>query len=139
MFFIFKIFPDWIWWLLLLAGITGFLLSYFAPLKPYQLILKISALVTIAIGIFILGMLYCDRTWQAAARELELKVAEAEAKSQQVNEVIRDRIVTRTQVVKLRGDDVVRYIDREVTKTDAGCVISPEFVQAHNRSAEPPK
>lgn len=84
-------------------------------------------------------MLYCDRTWQAAARELELKVAEAEAKSQQVNEVIRDRIVTRTQVVKLRGDDVVRYIDREVTKTDAGCVISPEFVQAHNRSAEPPK
>ena len=139
MFWIFKIFPDWIWWLLFLAGITGFLLSYFGPLKPYQLILKISGLATIAVGIFILGMLHADHAWQAASRELELKVAAAEAQSQQVNEVIRDRIVTRTQVVKVRGEDIVKYIDREVVKTDSACVISPEFVQAHNRAAEPPK
>jgi hypothetical protein len=139
MFWFFKIFPDWIWWFLLLAGISAFLLSYFGPLKPYQMLLKIFGLVVVAITIFILGMLHADNTWKAAARELESKVAEAEAKSQQVNEVIKERLVTRTQVVRVRGDDIVKYIDREVVKTDSGCVVSPEFVSAHNRATEPPK
>lgn len=139
MFWIFKIFPDWLWWLLLLAGIIGFLLSYLSLLKPYQVLLKNCGLAVVAAAIFILGMLYVDNTWKAAAQELERKVAELETKSQQVNEVIKEKIVTRTQVVKLRGDEIVKYIDREVAKTDVGCVISPEFIQAHNRAAEPPK
>lgn len=139
MFWIFKIFADWWWWLLLLSGISAFLLSYLALLKPYQLPLKISGLVVVAATLFVLGMLHADRTWQAAARELELKVAAAEAKSEQVNEVIKEKVVTRTQVVKQRGEEVVRYITREVAKTDSGCVISPEFVSAHNRAAEPPQ
>lgn len=139
MFWIFKIFADWLWWLLLLSGISAFLASYLALLKPYQLPLKISGLVVVAGTIFVLGMLHADKTWQAAARELELKVAAAEAKSQQVNEVIKEKLVTRTQVVRVRGEDTIKYIDREVTKTDVGCVISPEFVNAHNRAAEPPK
>ena len=139
MFWIFKIFPDWTWWLLLFAGTISFCLSYLTLLKPYQLLLKISGLVVVACAIFVLGMLHADRTWQAAARDLEAKVAAAEAQSQQVNEVIKERLVTRTQVVKVRGEDIVRYIDREVAKTDIACVISPEFVNAHNRAAEPPK
>lgn len=139
MFWIFKIFPDWTWWLLLFAGTIGFCLSYFALLKPYQLLLKISGLVVVACALFILGMLHADHTWQAAARELEAKVAAAEAKSEQVNEVIKEKLVTRTQIIKQRGADVIQYIDREVTKADTGCVISPEFVQAHNSAAEPPK
>lgn len=139
MFWIFKIFADWTWWLLLLSGTIGFCLSYLALLKPYQLLLKISGLVVVACALFILGMLHADHTWQAAARELEAKVAAAEARSQQVNEVVKEKLVTRTQIIKQRGADVIQYIDREVTKADAGCVISPEFVEAHNSAAEPLK
>lgn len=139
MFWIFKIFADWVWWLLLFAGIIGFLLSYFAPLKPYHLLLKIVGLVTVAVALFILGMLHADRTWQQAARELEAKVVAAEAKSQQVNEVVKEKLVTRTQVVRVRGEETVKYIDREVVKINSNCVVSPEFVQAHNTSTEPAK
>lgn len=139
MFFIFKIFPDWLWWLLLLAGISAFLLSYLSLLKPYQIILKNAGLVVVAAAIFILGMLYADNTWKAAAEELQRKVAELEVQSQQVNEVIKEKVLTKTQIVKVRGDDIVKYIDREVVKTDVGCNISSEFVQVHNRAAEQPK
>lgn len=139
MFWIFKIFPDWIWWLLFLAGISAFVLSYLSLLKPYQVILKNAGLVVVVATIFIFGMLYADNTWKAAARELEAKIAVLETQSQQVNEVIKEKIVTKTQIVKVRGADTIKYIDREVTKTDSGCVISPEFVGAHNRAAEPPK
>jgi uncharacterized membrane protein len=137
MFWIFKILPDWIWWLLLLSGILGVLLSYFAPLKPYQLSIKIFGLVVVATTLFVFGMLYADNTWKLAAQELESKVVAAEAKSQQVNEIVKEKIVSRTQVVKIRGAETVKYIDREVVKTDSACIISPEFVQAHNTSTEP--
>ena len=139
MFFIFKIMPDWIWWLIPVLGLSGFLLSYFPPLKPYDLILKTVGCTTIAIGIFILGMLYCNNAWNQAAKELQDKVAEIQIQSQANNEAIKEKVIVRTQTIKTRGDDVVKYVDREVVKFDSTCIIPKEFITAHNRAAEVPK
>lgn len=139
MFWIFKIIPDWSWWLLIIAGITGFLASYFPLLKPYKLLLKILSSTVILATIFVLGMLHSERAWQQAAAALEEKVAVAEAKSQQVNTVVEEKLVTRTKVVRERGEQVVKYIEREVSKHDSECVIPPEFIRAHNMAAEAPK
>ena len=139
MFWIFKIFPDWIWWLALVAGICGFCLSYLPLAKPYKFVIKNISLVVVALTIFVCGMLYADNTWKAAAAKLEARVAELQAQAQAVNTTIQERVVTKIQVVKVRSEDTTRYIDREVTKHDNGCVIPPEFVNAHNRAAEQPK
>lgn len=139
MFLIFKIFPHWIWLALAAAGVICFLTSYLPPLRTYEVILKISGGVVVAVAIFMQGMLYSDRTWQAAARELEAQVAALSAQSEAVNTVIRDRVVTKLEIVKVRGEEVVRYVDREVAKHDGACVIPPEFTQAHNTAAEVPK
>lgn len=139
MFFIFKIFPIWLWWLLTIGGILTFLCSYLPQVKPYQFILKILGLLVVTVGIFINGMLYADSTWKAAAAELEAKVAVAEAESKATNETIKEKIVLKTQIVKVRGTDNIQYIDREVIKYDNTCIIPKEFVDAHNRAAEPPK
>jgi uncharacterized membrane protein len=138
MFWILEIFPDWIWWVLLTAGLFSYFLSHLVPLKTYQLPIKIAGGTTVAAVIFILGLLYANGVWQQAAQELQAKVAIAEAKSQVVNEVIKERVVTKTQVVKQRGEATVEYITREVVKHNAGCVIPPEFINAHNRAAETP-
>jgi uncharacterized membrane protein len=138
MFWILEIFPDWIWWVLLTAGLFSYFLSHLVPLKTYQLPIKIAGGTTVAVVIFILGLLYANGVWQQAAQELQAKVAIAEAKSQVVNEVIKERVVTKTQVVKQRGEATVEYITREVVKHNAGCVIPPEFINAHNRAAETP-
>lgn len=139
MFWLLEIFPHWFWWLLLLAGFSGFFLSRLVPLTAYQLPVKISGGVVVLVVIFVLGVLYCNSVWQQAARELQQKVEVAEAKSQQVNETIKERVVVKTQVVKQRGEATTEYITREVVKHDAGCVIPLEFVVAHNRAAEAPK
>lgn len=89
--------------------------------------------------IFTLGLLYANGVWQQAARDLQHKVEVAEAKSQQVNEVIKERVITKTQVVKQRGENTTEYITREVVKHDNSCVIPPEFVSAHNMAAKAPK
>lgn len=139
MFFIFKIVPDWFWWLLLLAGLSGYFLSHLKLLKPYEYILKIASPVLVAATIFILGMLYCDNAWKAAAAELQAKVDLAEAQSKVVNTEVQEKVIYKTQVVRQRGADNIQYITREVVKHDANCTIPPEFVNAHNRAAEAPK
>ena len=44
--------------------------------------------------------------------------------------------VTKTQVVRERGNDIVRYVDREVVKYDSKCEVPKEAVSAVNQAAE---
>jgi uncharacterized membrane protein len=138
MFLILEIFPSWFWWLLLIAGFFSYFLSHLIPLKTYQLPIKIISGMVVAIIIFIMGLLYADGKWKQAANDLQAQVQVAEAKSQVVNTVIKERLVNKTQVIKQRGENTVEYITREVVKYDNSCVIPPEFVQAHNTAAEKP-
>lgn len=86
-----------------------------------------------------MGMLHSDRAWKSAAAELQAKIVELSHQSEITNTVIKEKVVTKQQVVKVRGQDIVKYIDREVVKGDVSCTVTPEFVQAHNRAAEAPK
>ncbi len=139
MFLIFKILPDWLWWILLASGLIGILLSYLPQVKTYELLLKSFGTIVVAATIFILGMLYCDNAWKSAATELQAKVTLLAEQSKNANDVIKEKTVTKLQIVKVRGQDIVQYVDREVTKGDTACQISPSFVQAHNQAAEVPK
>jgi uncharacterized membrane protein len=139
MFWILEIFPHWLWWLLLIAGVSGYFLASFVPLKSYNLLLKIISGVVVSVVIFIMGLLYANGVWQQAAKDLQQQVAAAEAKSQQVNTVVQERVVTKTQVVRQRGASTIEYVTREIVKHDPNCAIPVEFVTAHNRAAEAPK
>lgn len=139
MFFIFKFIPDLFWLVLLIAGLSGYFLSHLIPVKTYQLPTKIVSGVVVLSTIFIFGMLYSNNAWQQAAKELQDKVAAMEQESAQVTETIKEKVVVKTKIIQQRGQDIVQYVDREVVKTDSGCVVSPEFVKAHNSAAEPPR
>lgn len=120
---------------MLLAGLSSYFLAQLPQLKLYKLPIKIVGLLLVAISIFIFGLQHADSRWQQAAQELQAKVHVAEAESKTANAQIETKVVTRTQVVKQKGETVVRYIDRETVKIDERCVIPPEFVSAHNQAA----
>jgi 4-hydroxyphenylpyruvate dioxygenase-like putative hemolysin len=86
-----------------------------------------------------IGAISNNDAWLARVKDLEVKVAEAEAKSASANTDIVEKTVVKTQVVKERGQDIIKYVDREVVKFDANCVLPKEFVTTHNRAAEAPK
>ena len=77
--------------------------------------------------------------------EVEARVAAAEAKSEEENVKIVTKVVTKIQVVRTRGEDIVKYVDREIIKYDTKfapggqCEIPQEFIRAHNSAAEAPK
>jgi hypothetical protein len=66
---------------------------------------------------------------------MESKVAEAEVQSVKENIKLVEKVVTKTQVVKQRGEDIIKYVDKEIVKYDNTCVIPKEFIEAHNRAA----
>lgn len=131
--------PDVVFHLILIAGVlallAGFVLKFIPFVKQYQLPLQVIGILLTVLGVWYEGGIAKDAEWKARVAELETKVAQAEAKSAQVNTKVVTKIITKTQVIKEKGDTVVQYIDREVAKYDAQCKIPQAAIKAHDASA----
>ena len=131
--------PNWIFYLLLLTGVAAFLVTHFVKVLPNAQLIKLASVAAVIVSVYMIGAISNNDAWLAKIKDLEVKVAQAEAKSAAANTDIVEKTVVKTQVVKQRGQDIVRYVDREVVKYDTTCVIPKEFVLIHNKAAEAPK
>ena len=144
--------PNWIFYAVLLAGVFGLVASYlirflsFIPfLYVYKTPIQLGSIAAIVIGTFMAGAIYDNDVWEARVKEMEEKVAAAEIQSKEENIKIGEKVVNKVQIVKTRGQDIVKYVDREVVKYDTKfapggqCEIPKEFIKAINDAAEPPK
>ncbi len=73
--------------------------------------------------------------WELRVKEMEAKVAAAQAESQKTNVQIVEKIVTEKEYIKVKGAKVVEYIDREVKVFDTNCTIPEVAIKAHDMSA----
>jgi hypothetical protein len=137
-----KFLPDWIFYGLLFVGLIGLFITYFLKLLPipalylYKTPIQVASIAAIVIGTFMSGAIFNEHAWLEKVRELEAQLKEKEIESVKENVKIDTKVITKTQVIKERGQDIVKYIDREVVKYDNTCVIPKEFIEAHNRAAE---
>ena len=131
--------PNWIFYLLLLTGVVALLVTHFVKVLPNAQLIKLASVVTVIVSVYMIGAISNNDAWLAKIKDLEVKVAAAKAKSAAANTDIVEKTVVKTQVIKQRGEDIVRYVDREVVKYDTTCVIPKEFVVIHNKAAEAPK
>ena len=131
--------PDFVFHLILIAGVLAILAGWALRMVPvvarYSLPIQVAGVLLTVLGVWYEGGIAKDAEWKARVAELETQVAQAEAKSAQVNTKIVTKVVTKTQVIRQKGDDVVRYIDREITKYDAECKIPQVAIRAHDASA----
>lgn len=131
--------PGWIFSALFLAGLGTFLATKFLKVLPNRVPIQWGAAVLMLASTYLIGADADNAAWELRVKDLQAKVAVAEEQSKTVNTEIKEKLVYKTQIIKQRGADNIQYIDREVTKYDNTCVIPKEFVDAHNRAAEPPK
>jgi uncharacterized membrane protein len=144
--------PNWIFYAVLIAGVVGLVVSYFVRflsfipfIYVYKTPIQIISILAIAIGTFMSGAIYDNNAWQARVKEMQDKVAAAEVQSKEENIKIVEKVVTKTQVIKTRGEDIIKYVDREIVKYDTKfapggeCEIPKEFIKAINDAAEAPK
>ena len=145
--------PDalilWICNIVLLAGLllttAAFFIKRIPIINQYRIPAQVLGIALLVAGVYWRGGYEIEMTWRERVRELEAQVAAAEAKSAEANTKIVTKVVTRTQIVKQRGETVTKYIDREIVKYDEKfakggvCEIPQEFIRAHNDAAEAPK
>ena len=81
------------------------------------------------------GAISNEEAWLARVAELEIKVAQSEAKSAQQNTKIVEKIVYKDKIIKEKGDEIIKYVDKEIVKYDSQCKIPQEFVKALNDAA----
>ena len=95
----------------------------------------------IIIGTYMAGAISNEEAWLARVKEMEVKLAKAEVESVKETIKIVEKIVKQKEYVTLRGEEIIKYVDREIVKYDekfvAGgiCEIPKEFIEAHNKAA----
>lgn len=132
--------PDWYTHAVPIAGLAIIIISMFLKVVPfintYYLPIRIVGLVVLLFGIFFEGVLYSSKDLNEKVKELEAKVVAAEAKSAEVNTKIVEKVITKQKIVKERGEDIIRYVDKEIVKYNNICVIPSEFITIHNKAVE---
>ena len=134
---------------MLLAGIlltaAAFFIRRIPVINQYRIPAQVLGIALLVIGVYWRGGYAIEMEWRERVAEVEARVAAAEAKSAEENVKIVTKVVTKTQVIRTRGADIVKYVDREIVKYDEKfakggmCEIPQEFIKAHNSAAEAPK
>ena len=136
--------PDsfflWISYILIAIGVGLYVVSKLVTWLPliaqYKLPAELSGVLLLVIGSFLFGSYGTEMAWRERVAELEAKVKVAEEKSQQVNTVIQEKIVTKIKVVK---ENV--YVNREIIKEvagkqlDAQCTLPKSTVSLHDSAS----
>ena len=127
---------------ILICGVIGTILGFVGSRLPvvgnYANVIKYVSILLLCIGIYWKGGYSVEQEWRQRVAELEEKVKDAEAKSQQTNVVIETKIRERVKRVVEKREVVVEKI-KEVEKViDAKCELDPSVVNILNEAAKKP-
>ena len=156
---ILSLLPEWVIHAIFMVGvlgvILGFVLGFLPFLGRYKLAIQIISVLILAFGVYLEGGYANEMIWQMKVKEMEVKFKEAEVKAAQKNVEIQEKVVTQTQIVKEKGQDIIKYVDRyrdrevlntvegpervkieEVIKFVENCPIPQDIIDAHNSAAK---
>jgi uncharacterized membrane protein len=112
--------PNWVFHLLLTAGIlgtiAGFVLGMIPLIQKYIFPIRIISILLLSFSLYIEGGLSNEESWQLKVKEVEAKLAQKEVQSQAETVKIVEKVITKTAYIKTKGQDIIRYLDKEVVK-----------------------
>jgi len=124
--------------IVLIAGVISFILAFFVlhkilnkipGLSKYALAFQIVSALLLTAGIYFKGGYSTEMMWRDRVKELETKVAAAEAESKKENTVVEEKIVKQKEYIKGKTEYITRYIDKIETKEIVKEVQGPERVR----------
>jgi hypothetical protein len=134
-----------IFWAGVIITALGFLIDIFPVISRYKLPIQLVGILVMIFGSYLEGGLANEKIWQLRAKELEAANAKIETEVAKKDIKIVEKVVTETKIIKEKGEEVIKYVDREVVKYDTKfikggeCELPNEFFKAYNDSLEGPK
>ena len=134
--------PDsfllWIINIAIVVGAAGLLIASFLKLIPfiniYRIPIQIGCVLLLVFGIYYKGAYEIEMTWRKRVAELETKVAEAEARSKEINTEIVTQVVTKVQKQVVYRDKIKKEIEIQREIINADCKLNPTAVELYNKA-----
>jgi hypothetical protein len=124
----------------LFLGLFGITATYFLSAIPlmgkYILPIRIISFIVLLVSIYFLGGISVEENWQNRIKELEEKIEIAEQKSQAVNTVIEEKVITKIKIQKEYVDVIKREVEIQKEVIDKDCSISNEAIKYYNKALE---
>ena len=134
--------PDWIFYAILTLGILGYLVTYLLKFIPipalfvYRTPIQLLSVLMIVFGVYMAGSIANEQAWKERVAQLEKEYAESQVQSEKINTEVVTKYITKREVVKQKGEEVIRYIDREIVKYNEVCKLPNEVIKIHNEAAK---
>ena len=151
--------PEWVWTTLLVASIVGLLAAWLLKrmsfVSQYRFPIQLVSVISLLVSIWFISANSTNAVWEAKIKDLEDKVKLAEEAANTKNVEIQEKVVTKTKVIKEKGQDIIKYVDRwntkdvikevegperirreEVIKYIENCPVPKEMIDIHNQATE---
>ena len=134
--------PDWVYYGILGLGLVGLAVTYLLKFIPipaiyiYRTPIQLVAVAMIAFGVYMSGVIANEQKWKDRVAQLEKEYAESKVVSEKVNTEVITKYITKREVIREKGEEQIRYIDREITKYNDICKLPKELITVHNNAAK---
>ena len=136
---ILKFLPDWIFYLMLLAGLAGmaasFVLRFIPFVSQYRLPIQCASGILIVFGVYMAGAISNEASWQARVKELELKIARAETQSAEANGQLTSKLLRKEQEIVQAQQLLKTRIQQNAVQMDAVCSVPRTAIDILNDAA----
>ena len=132
--------PDFVFHLLLLAGLIGLSASFVLDSIPFistnAKAIQLASALALAVALFFEGAISDNASWQARVKELELKVARAETQSAEANGQLSKALAAKDKEIALAQAELKNRIRAGAAAMDAVCKIPADVVSILNDAAK---
>lgn len=129
--------PDFVIHLIVIAGVFGIIASWFFGFLPfinqYKLPVQIISIIVLIIGIWFEGAISNNNSWLLKIKDMEVKVAQAETQSAEVNTILVETILKKEKIIKDKQNEIKSAINKYVTDE---CRLSNAAVILYNSSSQ---
>lgn len=112
------------------------LVAWLPIISRYKTPAEVLGVVLLVVGAYVFGSYGTEMAWRARVKELEEKVAKAEAEAKVTNSKIQTKIVERVKEIKVFQDRLKEVIVEKEKTIDAQCKVSPDAVEILNIAAK---
>lgn len=129
--------PDFLIHLMVIVGVLGIIASWFFDFMPfvsqYKLPIQIISILVLVLGIWTEGANSNNNSWLLKVKDMEVKIAQAETQSAQVNTILVETIVEKEKIIKDRQNEFKNAINKYATDN---CRLSNASVSLFNSSSQ---
>jgi hypothetical protein len=112
--------------------------AVFLPLvKGYGMLMRTIGTILLIGSVYLYGGYGTEMKWRAEAAKLKADMDRKIALSEKNSKQIVTKYVTKTKVIKEKGDVIIKEVPKFITKdADAKCVVPKSFVLLHDSAAK---